>query len=102
MNFFAAMTGELGTLGEGPICSVWLILFAPLVASAVIMLFTQRSKGLSAALSIGAIVLGFVLSMRLFVALGFHGLRHWPHSIPWLVVGDVRIAFGMTTDRLAI
>jgi NADH-quinone oxidoreductase subunit L len=103
MNLLATMTTDLGALGERPICAVWLTLFAPLVAAALITLFTRRWKGLSAALSIGAIVLGFVLSLRLFVALAFHGQQHWPHTIQWLVVGNaVRIEFGMTTDPLAI
>ncbi len=89
--------------GRHPICSVWLILFAPLVAAGLITLFTQRWKGLSAALSIGTIVLGFALSLRLFAMLVFHNLQHWPHSIPWLDVGrTVHIEFGMVTDPLAI
>jgi NADH-quinone oxidoreductase subunit L len=49
-----------------------------------------------------AILLGFVLSLRLFIALAFHGQQHWPHSIQWLTVGNVRIDFGMVTDPLAI
>jgi NADH-quinone oxidoreductase subunit L len=102
MNLLATMTTELGRLGEGTICSVWVTLFAPLVAAFLITLLTQRWKGLSAALSIGAIVLGFVLSVRLFVALAFSGLEHWPHSFLWLSVGSARIEFGMITDRLAI
>jgi NADH-quinone oxidoreductase subunit L len=102
MNLLATITTELGAWGERPICSVWLTLFAPLVAALVITLFTQRWKWLSATLSIGAIVLGFALSLRLFIALAFHGQQHWPHTIQWLTVGNVRIEFGMTTDALSI
>ena len=103
MNLLAAITTELGAWGERPICSVWLTLFAPLVAAGLITLFTQRWKGVSAALSIGAIGLGFVLSLRLFIALAFYGQHHNPHMFQWLVVGNaVRIEFGMTTDPLAI
>jgi NADH-quinone oxidoreductase subunit L len=102
MNLLPMMTTELGAWGERPICSVWLTLFAPLVAAILITLFTQRFKWLSALLSIGAIVLGFVLSLRLFIALAFHGLHHLPHSFQWLNVGSVHIEFGMTTDALAI
>jgi NADH-quinone oxidoreductase subunit L len=87
---------------DRPICAVWLTLFAPLVAAVLIALFTQRWKGLSAMLSIGAILLGFVLSLRLFIALAFHGQQHWPHSLRWLAVGNVHIDFGMVTDPLAI
>jgi NADH-quinone oxidoreductase subunit L len=102
MNLLAAMTTDLGAWGERPICSVWLTLFAPLVAAALITLFTRRWKGLSAALSIGAILLGFLLSLRLFVALAFHGQRHWPHTMQWLNIGNAHIEFGMTTDALSI
>ena len=41
----------------------WMILFLPLLAAAVITLFTQRDRKLSAGLSIGAVVAGFVLSV---------------------------------------
>ena len=47
---------------------VWLILFAPLLAAGTIMLCTRRLPRVSAALSIGAVVLGFALSLKLFVA----------------------------------
>ena len=41
----------------------WLILFLPLLAAGVITLFTLRNKAVSATLSIGAIVTGFVLTL---------------------------------------
>ncbi len=89
--------------GHGPICSVWIILFAPLVAAALITLVTSKSKGLSAALSIGAILLSFALSMGLFLVFAVRHIAHLPHTIQWLVVGNVvRIEFGMITDPLAM
>jgi len=103
MNMLAIMITGFGLTSDRPVCVVWVILFAPLVAAALITLFTRRWKTLSAALSIGAIALGFALSMGLFIALAFYGQQHWPHTIQWLVVGNaVRIEFGMTTDPLAI
>jgi NADH-quinone oxidoreductase subunit L len=102
MNLLAFTVTGFGMADDRPICAVWLTLFAPLVAAVLIALFTQRWKGLSAALSISAILLSFVLSLRLFIALAFHGQQHWPHSIQWLTVGNVRIDFGMVTDPLAI
>ena len=102
MNLLASWVTGFGMADDRPMCLVWVTLFAPLVAAVLITLFTRRWKGLSAALSIGAIVLGFVLSLRLFTALAFHGERHWPHTIQWLTVGNVRIEFGMTTDALSI
>ena len=80
--------------------SVWIILFAPLVACAVITLFTQRWKMLCAFISIAAIVTGFVISLQLFAQQG-----NWqsPEPFQWLVIGDlVKIEFGATVDRLSI
>src|SRR5271170_7274097 len=86
-----------------PLCSVWIILFAPLVAAALITLVTHKWKGLSAALSIGAILLSFALSMGLFLVFAVRHIAHYPHTIQWLVVGQtVRIEFGMITDPLAM
>ena len=102
MNLLAFTMTGFSMTEDHPICSVWLTLFAPLVAAVLITLFTQRWKGLSALLSIGAVLLGFALSLRLFVALAFHGQQHVPHTIPWLTVDSARIEFGMTTDALAM
>ena len=44
MNLLAAITTDLGMNGKYPICSVWVILFAPLVAAAAIMLFTAVER----------------------------------------------------------
>jgi hypothetical protein len=41
----------------------WLILFLPLFAAAGITLFTLRWRNVSAFLSIGAIVAGFILTV---------------------------------------
>jgi NADH-quinone oxidoreductase subunit L len=79
---------------------VWIILFAPLVACAVITLFTQRWKMLSALISIAAIVTGFVISLQLFAQ---HGNWQSPEPFQWLVISDlVKIEFGATVDRLSI
>ncbi len=45
----------------------WIILFLPLLAAALITLFTHRDRKLSAGLSIAAVVAGFILSV-IFVA----------------------------------
>jgi NADH-quinone oxidoreductase subunit L len=84
--------------------SVWIILFAPLVAAAVITLLTQRWKMLSALLSIGSIVLGFALSLQLFFALGRLGAEAVsPSPLQWLEYAPGRwIEFGATVDRLSI
>ena len=94
---------DWGMNGRWPVCSVWLILFAPLVAAALITLVTGKQKALSAALSIGAIVLSFALSLRLFLLFALKNIHHQSHPIHWLVIGNtVNIEFGMTTDALAL
>ncbi|MCX7915227.1 MAG: proton-conducting transporter membrane subunit, partial [Verrucomicrobiae bacterium] len=79
---------------------VWLILFAPLGAAAVITLVTQRWKMLSAFVSCAAILLGFVLSVGIFLQQG-----QWqsPEPLRWLVLeGGWVIEFGATVDRLSV
>jgi NADH-quinone oxidoreductase subunit L len=102
MNLLATFTAHYGMTGEYPICAVWAILLAPLVAATLITLFTRRWKGLSAALSIGAILFGFAASLRLFVA-AEHGIYHQQHAIRWLTIpGLLNIEFGTVTDNMAI
>jgi NADH-quinone oxidoreductase subunit L len=103
MNHLTFLYGTDWGLGHQLICSVWILLFSPLVAAVLITLFTGKHKGLSAALSIGAILLSFGLSLRLFLLFALKGIQHLPHPIHWLILGDtVRIQFGMTTDALAL
>jgi NADH-quinone oxidoreductase subunit L len=102
MNLLAIATSNYGLNGDSPVCLVWATLFAPLIAAVLITIFTRRWKALSAALSIGAIVLGFVLSVRLFLA-AEHGIYHQQHTLQWLAVpGLLNIEFGTVTDNLAI
>jgi NADH-quinone oxidoreductase subunit L len=103
MNHLIYLYGTDWGMGRFPICSVWITLFSPLVAAALITLFTKERKALSAALSIGAILISFVLSVRLFLLFALKGIQHQPHPFEWLVIGNtVRIEFGMTTDALAL
>jgi len=103
MNHLVYMYGTDWGVGHFPICSVWILLFSPLVAAALITLFTKERKGLSAALSIGAILISFALSLRLFLLFALKGVQHMPHAFEWLTIGNtVRIEFGMTTDALAL
>ncbi len=78
----------------------WLILFLPLLAAAVIALFTLRDPKLSAALSIGAVVGGFFLSIVFLAANGWGPL---PESgVNWLAIGELRIDFGLRLDPLSL
>jgi NADH-quinone oxidoreductase subunit L len=78
----------------------WTILFLPLLAAALIMAFTQHNRKLSAGLSIGAVVAGFVLSL-IFIKLNNWGSAR-ESSVTWLAVGDLQADFGLRFDSLSL
>jgi len=78
----------------------WLILFLPIFAAAIITLFTLRSRCVSAFLSIGAIITGFILSIIFINANGFHFAGEI--SKTWLSIGNLQIDFGLKLDALSM
>src|SRR3984885_11955925 len=79
----------------------WLILFLPIFAAAIITIFTLRSRTISAFLSVGAIVTGFILSIIFISANGFHPAVT-EISKSWLSIGDLQIDFGLKLDALSL
>src|SRR5205809_2326126 len=79
----------------------WLILFLPLLSAAAITLFTQQNRDLSAKLSIGAIVSGFVLTAIFIAANGWEPLKK-ESLVTWLEVGDLQVDFGLRLDPLSL
>ncbi|MGH7951147.1 MAG: NADH-quinone oxidoreductase subunit L [Limisphaerales bacterium] len=79
----------------------WLILFLPLFSAAAITLFTLRSRTVSAFLSVGAIVAGFVLTIIFISANSFHPAVT-EISKSWLTIGDLQIDFGLKLDALSM
>jgi NADH-quinone oxidoreductase subunit L len=79
----------------------WLILFLPLLATAVITLFTLRCKTKSSLISISAIVTGFVLSLVFINANGWHPAVN-ESSVNWLSIGDLHADFGLKLDALSM
>ncbi len=77
----------------------WLILFLPLLAAGFITLFTLRNKAVSATLSIGAIVTGFVLTLAV---IKFGGWEARELSINWLSIGSLNVDFGLKLDALSL
>jgi NADH-quinone oxidoreductase subunit L len=79
----------------------WLILFLPLLAAAVITLFTLHCRTTSALLSIGAIVTGFVLTI---VFIANNGWTPTPSELTthWLSIGNLNIDFGLKLDALSL
>ncbi|MCX6926894.1 MAG: proton-conducting transporter membrane subunit, partial [Verrucomicrobia bacterium] len=78
----------------------WAILFLPLLAAALITVFTRRNRELSAGLSIGAVVAGFILSL-IFVALNGWGPARESSRV-WLAIGDLQADFGLRFDSLSL
>ena len=78
----------------------WTILFLPLLAAAFITLFTQHDRKLSAGLSIGAVVAGFVLSLIFVKMNGLSSARET--SVAWLAIGDLQVDFGLRFDPLSL
>lgn len=74
----------------------WLILLAPLISAAVITLFTRSQPQLSARISIGSALLGFALSLGLFVRGSEFEL-----AVPWLAVGGLSVDIGLRVDTLS-
>lgn len=77
-----------------------MVLFLPLLAAMLITLFTHRDQRLSAGLSIGAVVAGFILSI-IFIA-----VNHWQPAreltATWLSVGGFQVDFGLRFDPLSL
>src|SRR6266480_7326444 len=79
----------------------WLILFLPLLSAAAITLFTQKNRELSARLSIGTIISGFVLSVIFIATNGWEPLKK-ETLVTWLEVGDLQVDFGLRLDPLSL
>jgi NADH-quinone oxidoreductase subunit L len=79
----------------------WLILFLPLAAAGCITLFTLRYRTVSALLSIGAIVAGFILSVIFISANGWQPSAG--ESVAnWLTIGGLQVDFGLKLDALSL
>jgi NADH-quinone oxidoreductase subunit L len=78
----------------------WLILFLPLLAAVLITLLFQRNARLSAALSVGAVLASFLLTVILLVAFLYGAIPNV--SLDWLQVGTLHIQFGLHIDILSL
>ncbi len=76
----------------------WLTLFLPLFSAAAITLFTLKHRNVSALLSIGAIVIGFISTVTFVAA---NGWVTGEPAVNWLSIGNLTIDFGLKLDRLS-
>ena len=77
----------------------WIVLFLPLLAAALITLFTWQDRKLSAGLSIAAVITGFVLTLLYVGLTGWHTTRE--SVLTWLAIGDFQVDFGLRLDSLS-
>src|SRR5271155_4854876 len=78
----------------------WIILFLPLLATAVITLFTLNCKTTSSLISIGAVVAGFVMTVIFVSANGIHFSGET--AVNWLSIGNLKVDFGLKLDALSM
>ncbi len=74
----------------------WIVLFAPLVSAAVIVLFTRPAKALSSYISVAAVAVSFVGSVMLFAGPDFAA-----EQFTWLEFQGLKIPIGVTIDALS-
>ena len=79
----------------------WMILFLPLLATAVITLFTLKNPRFSAGLSVGAVCISLLLSISLFCD-SIASAPPQDTSLTWLQVGHLSVHFGMHFDPLSL
>jgi NADH-quinone oxidoreductase subunit L len=79
----------------------WIILFLPLAAAAIITLFTQRNRQVSATLSVGAVVAGFILTVIFVKVAGWQPATS-EVAVNWLSVGPLQVDFGLHFDPLSL
>src|SRR5262249_8991934 len=81
----------------------YVTLFAPLVATVVITLFTLKHKALSGLLALGGIVAGLVCTLMLAPD-AFRGGEpfHRQHEVVWLSVGGITLKFGVMVAAVSV
>jgi NADH-quinone oxidoreductase subunit L len=79
----------------------WIILFLPLLSAAVITLFTQRDKKLSAGISVFAVVVSFILTVIFVSAVGWEPAKR-ELALNWLDIGAFHVDFGLHFDPLSL
>jgi NADH-quinone oxidoreductase subunit L len=78
-----------------------LILFLPLAAAVLITLFTKRNRIVSATLSVGAVVAGFILTVMFVKVVGWQPATS-EIAFNWLSVGPLQVDFGLHYDAMSL
>ena len=76
----------------------WFVLLPPLISAAIIVLFTQKHRDLSAAISVLAVLVSFVAAVCIFIL----PAAEKASAFTWLDFGDkLQVQIGFTIDRLS-
>ncbi len=73
----------------------WIVLFPPLVAATLIVLFTQRSKAVSSFLSVAAVAVSFLAAVVVFRQ------PDGVASIDWINLGAFQVRMGYKIDEIS-
>jgi len=105
LTFLASETGEVIHTGFAS-WAAWIILFAPLVVAFLVTAVPaiRKHNGLAAALSVGSVGLGLVLTLFVyFFPMLQHGGDVYEHIVSWVAIGDrTLITFGTRMDALSV
>lgn len=83
--------------------NAWLIAIYPLVAATLIIFATNKSRPLSAGLSIGAVAIGFLHTLMIFMNFDSHQFPHgYEVNFNWINAGTFHLDVGILIDNLAI
>ncbi len=78
---------------------IWICLFAPLASAALISFGAARHKKLSAALSVGAILVSFIITVGVALGAAGHAVET---AASWIQVGPLQVDFGLRADSLSL
>jgi proton-translocating NADH-quinone oxidoreductase chain L len=80
----------------------YVTLFAPLVATILITLFTLKHKTLSGLLALGSIVVGLACTIVMATDAFSHEPFQRVHEVTWLSVGGITLKVGVMVDALSV
>ena len=82
---------------SGAFILAWMVLLLPLVSTVLISCFTLKNDKLSARISIGAVLAGFVMSLLIFLSAREAG----ESNITWISIGNFQATLGVKLDNLS-
>ena len=82
---------------SGAFILAWMVLLLPLVSAGLISCFTLKNDKLSAKISIGAVLAGFVISLLIFLSARDAG----ESNITWISIGNFQATLGVKLDNLS-